>query len=82
MSAPSDPQFGAVVGGAARTLSPPAMEEMLRRIAHGEQPGDGPDGTQFLLFRCGQTPCAIALTDLREVLPVLPAAVVMPFSPP
>jgi chemotaxis signal transduction protein len=58
------------------------MEELLQRIAHGEQPGGGRDGTQYLLFRCGQTPCAVALTDLREVLPVLPAAVAMPFSPP
>jgi chemotaxis signal transduction protein len=86
VSHPPDPQPGAVAEGAApaaaRTLSATAMEELLQRIAHGEQPGDGRAGTQFLLFRCGQTPCAVVLTELREVLPVLPAAVAMPFSPP
>ncbi|HEY7983462.1 MAG TPA: chemotaxis protein CheW [Ktedonobacterales bacterium] len=82
MTAPSDPLPGAVAESATRPLSAPAMEELLQRIAHGEQPGGGRDGTQYLLFRCGQTPCAVALTDLREVLPVLPAAVAMPFSPP
>jgi chemotaxis signal transduction protein len=87
VSESSDPHAGTAAEGAptapasGRTLSDTAMEELLRRIAHGEQPGDGRAGTQYLLFRCGQTPCAVALTDLREVLPALPAAVAMPFSP-
>jgi chemotaxis signal transduction protein len=86
VSEPSDPSAGAegvtAAPASGRTLSDTAMEDLLQRIAHGVQPGDGRTGAQYLLFRCGQTPCAVALTDLREVLPALPAAVAMPFSPP
>jgi chemotaxis signal transduction protein len=66
----------------ARILSEAAMEKLLRSVAHGEQTAEGRAGTQYLLFRCGQTPCAVALVDLREVLPKLPAVVAMPYSPP
>jgi chemotaxis signal transduction protein len=65
-----------------RTLSDAAMEELLQRVAHGEPTVDERAGTQYLLFRCGQTPCAVALVELREVLPKLPAVVGMPYSPP
>ena len=69
----------AAAAAAGRTLSDTQIEQLLHRVAHGEQPEQGP---QYLLFRCGQTPCAVALTDLREVLPKLPAVVAMPHSPP
>ena len=73
---------GPAMPASGRTLSDTQIERLAQRVAHGEQPDDSQVGAQYLLFRCGQTPCAVALTDLREVLPKLPAVVVMPYSPP
>ena len=83
----SDTPAGAAEGGpaapvAGRALSDMEIERLAQRVAHGEQPDAGQVGEQYLLFRCGQTPCAVALMDLREVLPKLPAVVAMPYSPP
>jgi chemotaxis signal transduction protein len=39
-------------------------------------------GDEYLFCECRQLRCAVALRELREVLPVLPAAVPLPFSPP
>lgn len=66
----------------ARTLTIAAMERLMSHIAQGTDPTEGRIGSQYLLFTCGQTPCAVPLPDLREVLPALPAAVPLPFSPP
>ncbi len=66
----------------ARTLTIAAMERLMSHIAQGTDPTEGRTGSEYLLFSCGQTPCAVPLPDLREVLPALPAAVPLPFSPP
>jgi chemotaxis signal transduction protein len=73
---------GPAAPAAGRTLSDKEIERLAQRVALGEQPDEGRVGEQFLLFRCGQTPCAVALADLREVLPKLPAVVAIPYSPP
>ena len=66
----------------SRTLAHDAMERLLSHIAQGTDPTEGRTGSEYLLFTCGHTPCAVPLTELREVLPSLPAAVPLPFSPP
>jgi chemotaxis signal transduction protein len=66
----------------SRALTLDAMERLLSQIAQGTDPTEGRTGSEYLLFTCGHTPCAVPLTELREVLPSLPAAVPLPFSPP
>lgn len=66
----------------ARTLDIAAMERLLSHIAQGTDPTEGRAGSEFLLFTCGQTRCAVPLFQLREVLSALPPIVPLPFSPP
>jgi chemotaxis signal transduction protein len=65
-----------------RTLDAAAMERLLSHIAQGTDPTEGRVGTEYLLFTCRQTPYAVPLHELREVLPSLPRIVNLPFSPP
>jgi chemotaxis signal transduction protein len=65
-----------------RALNLAGMERLLSHIAQGTDPTEGRTGSEYLLFTCGQTRCAVPLPELREVLPALPAAVPLPFSPP
>lgn len=66
----------------ARTFTIAAMERLMSHIAQGTDPTEGRTGSEYLLFSCGHTSCAVPLRDLREVLPALPAVVPLPFSPP
>lgn len=66
--------------GRATTIA--AMEHLVTRIAEGATSTDGRTGSEYLLFTCDQTPCAVPLVHLREVLPALPTPVPLPFSPP
>jgi chemotaxis signal transduction protein len=77
MGATPDP--GAMSG---RAITIAAMERLVARIAEGGDPAAGRLGSEYLLFTCGQTPCAVPLVCLREVLPALPSPVPLPFSPP
>jgi chemotaxis signal transduction protein len=65
-----------------RPLDAAAMERLLSHIAKGTDPTEGRAGSEYLLFMCRQTPCAVPLHELREVLPSLPRTVSLPFSPP
>ncbi len=80
-SRPTDEEHAATAAS-ARVLTEAAMERLLQRIAQGADASEGDTGSEYLLFACGEVPCAVALTDLREVLLTLPAVVAMPFSPP
>lgn len=80
---PTPPQQGTTAPPVpSRTLTTDAMERLLIHIAQGTDPTEGRTGSDYLLFTCGHTPCAVPLTELREVLPSLPAVVPLPFSPP
>ena len=65
-----------------RAITIAAMERLVTRIAEGGDPAEGRSGSGHLLFTCGQTPCAVSLVHLREVLATLPSPVPLPFSPP
>ena len=82
-SRPTDEEHAATAAS-ARVLTEAAMERLLQRIAQGADAGEGEGdaGSEYLLFACGEVPCAVALTDLREVLLTLPTVVPVPFSPP
>jgi chemotaxis signal transduction protein len=73
------PDLGAMSG---RAITIAAMERLVTRIAEGGDPAAGRSGSEYLLFTCGQTSCAVPLACLREVLPALPSPVPLPFSPP
>jgi chemotaxis signal transduction protein len=66
--------------GSQRAGTPTAIERLRRAVGSGELTDQRP-GVEYLLFRCGETACAVALHQLREVLPAVPAAVPLPFSP-
>lgn len=72
----------ATVSAPGRALTIAAMERLVTRIAEGGDPTEGRVGSEYLLFTCGEIPCAVPLVHLREVLPALPAPVPLPFSPP
>lgn len=66
----------------SRRLDTAALERLLSHIAEGTDATEGRTGSEYLLFTCRQTPCAVPLHQLREVLPTLPRTVTLPFSPP
>lgn len=66
---------------AARANTVGAMERLLETAQTGELPTQLPTGTGYLLFVCAGEECAVPLSALREVLPSVPRAVYLPFSP-
>lgn len=65
----------------ARASTVDAMERLLRTAQDGEVSQQAPSGTGYLLFRCAGVECAVPLSVLREVLPAVPQAIYLPFSP-
>lgn len=65
----------------ARTNTMDAMERLLETGQAGELPEPLPAGMGYLLFVCAGRQCAVPLSALREVLPAVPRAVYLPFSP-
>ena len=80
-AARSDPADLARLMVAARANTVDAMERLLETAQSGEQPKPLPTGMGYLLFVCAGRECAVPLSVLREVLPAVPRAVYLPFSP-
>ena len=57
------------------------MEQLLAATQSGDITFEPAAGTELLVFWCRGIPCALPLTALREVLPAVPSAVYLPFSP-
>lgn len=66
---------------AARANTAGAMERLLESAQTGELPAQLPVDTGYLLFICAGRECAVPLSTLREVLPAVPRAVYLPFTP-
>lgn len=66
---------------AARAGTVDAMERLLAAAQTGEPSPQMPSGTGHLLVRCMGIECALPLSALREVLPIVPQAIYLPFSP-
>lgn len=65
----------------ARASTVDAMERLLMAAQTGESLQQLPSGTGYLLVRCMGVQCALPLSALREVLPAVPHAIHLPFSP-
>lgn len=66
---------------AARAGTQAAVARLVRRAVGADESVSAPLGEEHLLVTCAGVVCAVALAHLREVLPTLPTATALPFSP-
>lgn len=64
-----------------RVATAELMERLLASAQSGDTAFEARPGTEMLLFSTRGVQCVLPLTALREVLPELPSAVYLPFSP-
>jgi chemotaxis signal transduction protein len=57
------------------------VTDLLRRLEMGQADMQQALGPQYLLFECGGIPCAVPLTELREVLKEVPRTIPLPSVP-